>query len=221
MRLDLHGRSCRHAHGYHRSVRSQLDAVAATKLSEALFSNAAVLVEGASDKAVLEGLAEKSSVTSLLSRGVTVVDTGGKPGVMLAHAILSELGIPCYALFDGDKGNGDRMLGNRKSEQDVIRQRCKDADDNRKMLAYLEADEEDFPETGVHPRHAVLEDTLEPLLEEQWTGWAKQVDEVVEAGLAAGNKKNALLYLIAARRMTSPAPEFLQDVLRRVHRLAG
>lgn len=83
-----------------------------------------------------------------------MVDTGGKSGVMLAHAILSELGIPCYAVFDGDKGNGARMRGNGKSEEDITGQTCKDADDNRKMLAYLEADEEDFPETGVHAHYA-------------------------------------------------------------------
>ncbi|MEV1121974.1 ATP-dependent endonuclease [Actinosynnema sp. NPDC049800] len=98
--------------GYHHNVRSQLDAVAATKLSEPLFSNAALLVEGTSDKAVLEGLAEESTVTSLLSRGITVVDMGGKHGVMLAHAILSELGVPCYAVFDGNKGNSARMRRN-------------------------------------------------------------------------------------------------------------
>ncbi|MFD0205013.1 hypothetical protein ACFVG9_30025 [Saccharothrix carnea] len=45
------------------------------------------------------------------------------------------------------------------------------------------------------------------------------LDEVVEAGLATGNKKNALLCLIAARRIESPAPKFLEEVLHRVHRL--
>lgn len=206
--------------GYHHNVSSQLDAVAATKLSEALFSNAAVLVEGTSDKAVLEGLAEKSTVTSLLGSGITVVDMGGKYGVMLGHAVLAELGVPCYAMFDGDKDNSARMRRNGRSEQDVTTQARKDAADNRKMLAYLEADEEeDFPETAAHARYAVLEDTLEPLLEEQWAGWVDQLDQVVEAGLATGNKKNALLYLIAARRIGSPAPKFLEEVLHRVHRL--
>ncbi|MEV1121973.1 hypothetical protein AB0I91_43545 [Actinosynnema sp. NPDC049800] len=104
-------------------------------------------------------------------------------------------------------------------EQDITMQAFKDAADNRRMLAYLEADEEeDFPETAAHARCAVLEDTLEPLLEAQWPGW---LDQVVEAGLATGNKKNALLYLIAARCITSPSPKFLEDVLHRVHRLVG
>jgi putative ATP-dependent endonuclease of OLD family len=78
-----------------KSVESRLDAVAASRLSEALFSSAAVLVEGSTDKAVLEGSAEKTSRTSLLTSGITV-DLGGKSNIMMAHAILTELGIPCY-----------------------------------------------------------------------------------------------------------------------------
>ncbi|HWO65947.1 MAG TPA: AAA family ATPase, partial [Umezawaea sp.] len=62
--------------GYVKSVKAQLDGVAASRLSEALFSSAALLVEGPTEKAVIEGLAEKASLTSLLSRGITVVDVG-------------------------------------------------------------------------------------------------------------------------------------------------
>ncbi|MFD7655239.1 ATP-dependent endonuclease [Actinosynnema sp. NPDC059797] len=200
------------------SVPAQLDAVAASKLSEALFANAAILVEGTTDKAVLEGLAEKSSVTSLLSRGITVADVGGKTNIMLAHAILTELGVPCYAMFDGDRNGGDLMIRRGKSQDKVDEKVAKDIADNRKLLTYLEADVEDFPDTGAHARYAVLEDTLEPLLSSQWTGWDDQTRQVVADGLATG-KKNALVYFITARRLTTPPPRFLLDVLRHTQNL--
>lgn len=200
------------------SVQAQLDAVAASKLSEALFANAAILVEGTTDKAVLDGLAEKSAVTSLLSRGITVADVGGKSNIMLAHAILTELGVPCYVMFDGDKNGGDLMAGRGKSPDKVAEKVAKDIADNRKLLTYLEADVEDFPDTAAHARYAVLEDTLEPLLVSQWTGWADEARQVVTDGLATG-KKNALVYLITARRLTTPPPRFLHDVLRHTQNL--
>lgn len=200
------------------SVQVHLDAVAASKLSEALFANAAILVEGTTDKAVLEGLAEKSSVTSLLSRGITVADVGGKSNIMLAHAILTELGVPCYTMFDGDRDGGDIMRARGKAADKIAEKVAKDIADNRKLLTYLEADVEDFPDTVAHARYAVLEDTLEPLLNSQWTGWDDEARAVVAEGLATG-KKNALVYFITARRMTTPPPRFLLDVLRHAQNL--
>ncbi|ROP37231.1 ATP-dependent nuclease [Saccharothrix texasensis] len=205
--------------GYATSVASQLDAVAATTLSEALFSNGALIVEGTSDKAVLEGLAEKSDVTSLLHPGITIVAADGKSNIPLVHAILSELDIPCYVMFDGDKGAGDRKRRDGKPEADVVAHIRRNADDNRKLLAYLQVDVEDFPETAAHAHHAVLEDTLEPVLT-KWSGWSATHSTVV-ASTGAKGKKNALAHLLTARHVDSPAPQVLQDVLRRVHKLVS
>jgi putative ATP-dependent endonuclease of OLD family len=202
------------------SVKSQLDAVAASKLSEALFSSAAVLVEGSTDKAVLEGLAEKAALTSLLSRGITVVDLGGKSSIMLAHAILSELGIPCFVVFDGDKGAEQRGLRNGQPAEKINEVVQKNITDNRKLLEYLGANEEDFPSTTAYTRYAVLEDTLEPLLNTDWIGWVTEHQHVIDSGLATG-KKNALVYLITARRIASRPPQFLQDLLQKVHLLVS
>ena len=203
-----------------KSVKAQLDAVAASKLSEALFSSAAVLVEGTTDKAVLEGLAEKASLTSLLSRGITVVDVGGKTSIALAHAILTELGIPCYVVFDGDKGGEDRARSKGKSPKNIRAEVDQHRRENLELLEYLGANGEDFPGTATHARYAVLEDTLEPLLENEWSGWADEVQGIADSGLGTA-KKNALVYLLAARRISSPPPQFLRDVLQKVHLLVS
>jgi hypothetical protein len=202
------------------SVREQLTAVAESRLSEALFSSAAVLVEGGTEKAVFEGLAEKKDQISLFSSGITIVDVGGKGNIMLAHVILSQLGIPCYVVFDGDKNGGSVMLSHGKDKKIVDNKIRNDIALNRKLLAYLGVEEEDFPVTAAYDRYAVIEDTLEPLLMTEWSGWAEEIRSVVDSGLAT-DKKNALRYLIAARRVESDPPEFLTDVLKRVHLLVG
>jgi putative ATP-dependent endonuclease of OLD family len=88
------------------------------------------------------------------------------------------------------------------------------------VARYLGADEEDFPNTAAHAAYAVLEDTLEPLLHDEWAGWTDEIDTVVDSGLATGGK-NAFLYLITARRIASPPPQFLDDLLSRVRLLAS
>ena len=55
----------------------------------------------------------------------------------------------------------------------------------------------------------------------QWLSvWQDEIQRVTDAGLAAG-KKNALMYLIAARQIASHPPQFLRDVLQKVHLLVS
>jgi len=213
--------------GYFDNVKSRLPAIAATTLSEALFSNGAVLVEGSSDKAVIEGLAEKSTVRSLLTHGVTVVDMTGKSNLMLGHAILSELGIPCYVVFDGDNGVVDRMSRKPKKgetdedvEKKVAKQAAKTIDDNRKLLEYLGADVEDHPETAAHARYAVFADTIEPFLQAEWEGWEAQLLAVMGAE-SNSRKKNAHDYLFTARGIASPPPRFFDTILTHAQRMVS
>ncbi|HWO59381.1 MAG TPA: hypothetical protein VNO31_05035, partial [Umezawaea sp.] len=138
----------------------------------------------------------------------------------LAHAILMEMGIPCYVMFDGDKGYEGRARSQGKKPQ-VIRDTVQNHRmENLRLLEYLGADEEDFPDTATHARYAVIEDTLEPLLEAEWQGWMDETRRIIDSGLGT-EKKNSLVYLIAAKQISSPAPQLLQDVLRKVHLLVS
>ncbi|GAA2693311.1 ATP-dependent endonuclease [Actinosynnema pretiosum subsp. pretiosum] len=211
--------------GYFDNVRNRLPAIAETTLAEALFSSGAVLVEGSSDKAVIAGLAEKSAKTSLLNCGVTVVDVNGKSNLFIGHAILAELGVPCYVLFDGDSGLEDRKRCNakpdekdleawtRKFEADLARDLAKNTKDNRNLLQYLGTTPSDYPETHAHASYAAFADTIEPLLDAEWPGWREKLSEVMKDNLIA-SKKNALAYLLTARQIASEPPEFFTALLR-------
>lgn len=71
------------------------------EFSEGLFSDAVVLVEGDTDRAVFQGLAELMQI-SLDARGVSVISVGGKGGLEIPYHILRLLQIPCHLVFDGD-----------------------------------------------------------------------------------------------------------------------
>ncbi|WP_370260938.1 TOPRIM nucleotidyl transferase/hydrolase domain-containing protein [Streptomyces sp. V4I8] len=84
-------------------------------LAEGLFVEAAVLVAGEADEAVILGFAEQQGL-SLGANGISVINVEGKGNLVLAHAILSGFGVRCYVVFDG--GTGPKaMVGANKADR--------------------------------------------------------------------------------------------------------
>jgi predicted ATPase len=97
------------------TVRKRLDDVCLARLPEALFGEAVVLVEGDTDRAVLEGCGERDGMF-LAVDGIVVAEVGGKPILLLPYAILTLLGVPSLVVFDGDKGCDERMRRHGRNE---------------------------------------------------------------------------------------------------------
>jgi hypothetical protein len=116
------------------------------RLAEAVFAHAVLLVEGATDGAVYRGIADQDPVISLDAAGVAVVAAGGKKLLPLLWAILVELGIPVYVVFDGDAGTGDRMrAAGNKPDQQVAAAVTQAEEDNRLLLRLLGEPETAWP----------------------------------------------------------------------------
>src|SRR5690606_38480573 len=150
-------------------------------LSTALFAERALLVEGPTEAAVLYGIADRSTVGHLEANGVAIVWDGGKSGIPLAHAILSALGIPAYALFDGDNGFEARARAMGKDEARIASERGSHISTNRRLLRYFGLPEEDFPGTQTSERVAILEDHLETLLRSDWPEWGAACERLAQA----------------------------------------
>lgn len=88
-------------------VRKAITAYVPTEFSEGFFADAVALVEGQTDRVVLEATARKLGC-DLDSRGVTILSVEGKGGLRVARAILKALDIPTYILTDGDFSTSDR-----------------------------------------------------------------------------------------------------------------
>lgn len=71
--------------------------------SEAFFSNTVVLVEGDTDRAVIEGVCELLGSPLDLS-DIAVVEAGSKTNLRTPFEILAHLGITAYPVVDGDFG---------------------------------------------------------------------------------------------------------------------
>lgn len=88
-------------------VRKILEMRLPTTFSEGFFSDAVVLVEGDTDKIIIETLAEKLDC-SLDTEGISIVVTSGKDGIHIPKFLLASFNVPTYIVFDGDAGGALR-----------------------------------------------------------------------------------------------------------------
>lgn len=188
------------------------------KIPEALFARAVILVEGSTEQGLLEGCAIRDD--PLGKNGIAVVDAGGKGNLPLAHAVLTELGVPCFVVFDADAGFRERAIAEGKKEAQIEQAVADHKHKNRELLAYLGAAVEDYPQTKVHDGYAVLHDTLETYLDAEWPAWRQAQQQIVAEGRGADGK-NHLTYRQAAIEATTKPPAWLSDIITRVTMLAA
>lgn len=194
-------------------VARQLDGVVTGRLSIALFASRALLVEGDTEVAVLYGIGDRGAVGCLESQGISIVSVGGKGGIPLAHAILTALGIPTYAVFDGDGGFEARAKAVGKSKEKIEGERSKFVTENRRLLKYFGEMEVDFPPDMVGERLATMSDHLESCLAASWPEWVASCEEIE---LAAGIQlaKNQYAYRAATLEAKGAVPEVLKRILQ-------
>jgi len=142
-------------------VDRRLDHNVADQLAIALFANRTILVEGATESSVFYGIGDRVSPGSLEAAGISIVPVGSKTSIPLAHAILTSIGVPVYALFDADGGFEARAKERNKKQEDIERERSNHAAENRKLLRYFGMQEEDFPSAIIAEKASIFEDNLE------------------------------------------------------------
>ncbi|MGN6151437.1 MAG: ATP-dependent nuclease, partial [Lysobacteraceae bacterium] len=105
------------------TVDSKLSGIVANQLAVALFAHRALVVEGTTESSVFYGIGDRTSMGSLEASGVAIVSAGGKTLIPLAHAILTSIGIPTYALFDAYSGFENRSIENGKPPEKIKEER--------------------------------------------------------------------------------------------------
>lgn len=185
-------------------------------LEEAVFARAVLLCEGATDAALLAAVAAREGGFDRL--GIAVADCHGKSIIPLAYAILRQLEIPTYVLFDADAGAEKRLAA--KSLTDEERQaRLKDiAAKNEALLTLCGDPVEPWPGRAARAASANFADHLEADLEEIWPEFSTACAEV-GAALGIGPKSDET-YRQAAVLAPTP-PEFLTAIVTKVRELVG
>lgn len=157
-------------------IRQRVGLSLRTALAEGVFASGVLLVEGPSDVAVLRGFAEQLKLP--LDRiGMALVAASGKNDLPIALAILQELDVPTFTIFDGDRGIASRKPDKEAEEVEAEPKRW-----NRKLLSMLGEKEDEWPSTTVASNYAVFEDRMEEYLEEALPGFRGRAGGLVENG---------------------------------------
>ncbi|MEW2355970.1 ATP-dependent endonuclease [Spirillospora sp. NPDC029432] len=195
------------------SFRRQFMQVCLQRIPEALFARAVILVEGPTDLAVLEGCGLRAD--PLNRNGIVVVDLGGKSRIPLAHALLTELGVPCYAVFDGDADFERRARARQMAPDKIAQAMAGHRQENRRLVGYFGGAVEDHPATKVHEHYAVVHDCLETYLESDWPEWETARWRLVEEGRGLDGKHEDT-YRQATVDAAAGPPAWLSDIINRV-----
>lgn len=191
-------------------VDRRLDHNVAEQLAIALFANRVLLVEGPTEVSVFYGIGDRSTPGALEAEGISITSVGGKGSITLAHAILSSIGVPVYALFDADAGFEGRASG--KSLEKIAGEKNGHVSENRKLLRYFGRQEEDFPQEGAFDGVAIFGDHLETFLSNNWPEWAVACADVErEAGISLD--KNQLAYRTATSKAGGTEPAMLLEII--------
>lgn len=178
------------------------------QLSEAVFAAAVLLVEGDTDLAVLQGIAEREA--GLDAAGLAVVAAGSKSRLPLPLAILEELGVPTYVVFDGDADLRDRMIARGKSDSDAANELRNTTRQNTELLGLLGATHlGPTPDTTVTPTFTVFRNEIEAELA-TWTGFQLALGQLRSADASS---KSEDLYRQAAAEALDDPPQVLIDLL--------
>lgn len=179
-------------------------------LAEAMFAHAVVLVEGESDGALLHGIADRGEGFDAL--GVAIIPVKSKTNLPIAWAILKELDIPTFAVFDADAGQGARMRSNGKSESDIKKAIRESALWNSRLLNLFGDLEEEWPDTRVRSYYAVFENRLETELQEQWWPMWDKAQLLAEESYDWRDKPQDC-YRQAATETPGELPRFAHEIM--------
>jgi len=197
------------------TVDRQLDGTISNQLSIALFATRVLLVEGTTETAVFYGIGDREAVGALEAQGIAIVAVGGKANLPLAHAILTSLGIPTYALFDGDFGFEERARAINKSQEKINAERAAHIAENRNLLKYFGLPEVDFPKEQMSDTVAVLSDHLEGFLETNWPEWIAACEKL-ENEAAMSLNKNQAAYRTVTLESKGIVPRLLSEIINYV-----
>ncbi len=175
------------------TVFKQIDRFCPRELSEAVFADVVVLVEGPSDVAVFQELLDRR--LDWPEPNTSVVDVGGSDNLGLCLAILESLNIVVFVVCDNDEGNGSA------------------AKRNRKLLKLVDSPEVDHPPEGVYGgRLMFVAPDLEGSLSVGWPEWEKSRQALIESG-DGFDGKNAPTYRAATIDAAATKPSHLDDLI--------
>ncbi|MCZ4614512.1 ATP-dependent nuclease [Rhodococcus qingshengii] len=186
-----------------------------TGFSEGFFSDRVVLVEGDTDKAILEVLCDRLGFP-LDAAGVSIVHVGGKGNLKMSYAILNSLGVPTYVVVDGDARNSLRSAKHIPGSEGQLEARKSHKLQTEDAISWMKG----ATELGLKFEcvststdfFTIWHDDIETELE----NWSDFVDQISKAGGQLRTKKMAHYRAAAIGVELDGMPESIRDFVKSI-----
>lgn len=185
-------------------------------VSASLFSHAVVMVEGETDRVVLEGLARKLG-SSFESMGVAIVSAGSKQSQRLLFELYSGLGMRPLVVFDGDYQTAESKHGRESEKWQPAHTSHRQATED--CLTWLTSNDWNGCEvytfgdaSAVFERVAIFRDTIEVELEK----WPTFVLELGKLGVVPRDKHLHFNRVAIERASMDDLPEILRRLVDQI-----
>lgn len=200
------------------SARGEIDKYFGKMLIEGLFSRLVVIVEGDTDKAILENISHSTENFNLASLGVTVASADGSNNLIKLAKLFLSFGVPVFIIRDGDS---DRSLAKDESK---LKSWKSGVETFLQLLAEsgLREGLEDFTWGSgerIGTNCAILDHDLESLLN-QWNSYLKCANEHKMPTNLQNPKQAGVVARVVSKAETSDMPIFLNEVLEAIKNLA-
>lgn len=168
--------------------------------NEGFFASKIILAEGLTEEYALPIYADALPKCSFDPQGISVVECGGKGSMDRLYRIFNELHIPCYILFDYDKGNADANITKKSKELLALAGKPQDAP----VSLFVDETIACFPNTWESDLRGEIPEM------DALTAEARK-----ELGLNSDSGKPLIARYIA-RKITARKPPVVPDSLKRI-----
>lgn len=186
-------------------------------VAEGFFADAVILVEGITDKVILEALAEKDGYP-MDQYGIAVIDCGTKIRVPLFTRLFEQFGIPTFFVIDGDFSDLDQADTSKKKQARIDHER-----QTRECVQLLEVTNPSTEAPYFFGDETLLTDIFSVFcrsLESELDDWASFHDAMIICN-PSGETKNPYHYRAATNGAAlEDSPDSLRGIIQNVRRLA-
>jgi putative ATP-dependent endonuclease of OLD family len=177
-----------------------------TEFAEGFFADAVALVEGDTDKAVVESVATKLGY-DLDALGISILQVSSKESLRIPYELLKDLGIPVFVFVDGDYLGASRKYPTDKDAAHKVHESHRNSTDN--IISWLAADDtaaasESYrfgDPSSITAKYVFWHDDLE----EELAAWPSFNEVLNDAGgsVLSRNKKDLFAYRNAVIEATA------------------
>lgn len=190
------------------SLKAKIAALSFGPISEGLFAQHVILVEGKTDAAFLDAYARNKQGSRYKSITL-IIPVDGKSLISVSYCILNELGIKTSIMFDSDFVDLNTIDPTSDKFQNTQNDLRKSKKNNHSLCSLFGVPESDFPEGNISSNVLAFKTNLESYLNVEWPKFIDTKNRIASDSGIRRDSKNSYIYAMAFEELAKEVPESL------------